>query len=163
MTTFLGNPVTFTGKQLQVGDTAHDFSLTATDLSKKTLADFTGKKKVLSIIPSIDTGVCSTQTRRFNQELSDLDNTVVITVSVDLPFAQGKWCAAEGIENAVMLSDYFDHSFGRDYAVLINEWHLLARAVLVLDENNTVTYTEYVDNINTEPNFEAAITAVKSL
>ena len=131
MTTFLGNPVTFTGKQLQVGDTAHDFSLTATDLSKKTL--------------------------------SDLDNTVVITVSVDLPFAQGKWCAAEGIENAVMLSDYFDHSFGRDYAVLINEWHLLARAVLVLDENNTVTYAEYVDNINTEPNFEAAIAAVKSL
>ena len=131
MTTFLGNPVTFTGKQLQVGDTAHDFSLTATDLSKKTL--------------------------------SDLDNTVVITVSVDLPFAQSKWCAAEGIENAVMLSDYFDHSFGRDYAVLINEWHLLARAVLVLDENNTVTYAEYVDNINTEPNFEVAITAVKSL
>ena len=131
MTTFLGNPVTFTGKQLQVGDTAHDFSLTATDLSKKTL--------------------------------SDLDNTVVITISVDLPFAQSKWCAAEGIENAVMLSDYFDHSFGRDYAVLINEWHLLARAVLVLDENNTVTYAEYVDNINTEPNFEAAIRAVKSL
>jgi len=148
---------------IYVGDTAHDFSLTATDLSKKTLADFAGKKKVLSIIPSIDTGVCSTQTRRFNQELSDLDNTVVITVSVDLPFAQGKWCAAEGIENAVMLSDYFDHSFGRDYAVLINEWHLLARAVLVLDENNTVIYAEYVDNINTEPNFEAAIAAVKSL
>ena len=163
MTTFLGNPVTFTGKQLQVGDAAHGFSLTTTDLSKKTLADFAGKKKVLSIIPSIDTGVCSTQTRRFNQELSDLDNTVVITVSVDLPFAQGKWCAAEGIENAVMLSDYFDHSFGRDYAVLINEWHLLARAVLVLDENNTVTYAEYVDNINTEPDFEAAIAAVKSL
>ena len=150
MTTFLGNPVTFTGQQLQVGDTAHDFSLTATDLSKKTLADFAGKKKVLSIVPSIDTGVCSTQTRRFNQELSDLDNTVVITVSVDLPFAQGKWCAAEGIENAVMLSDYFDHSFGRDYAVLINEWHLLARAVLVLDENNTVTYAEYVDNMQSK-------------
>ena len=144
MTTFLGNPVTFTGKQLQVGDTAHDFSLTATDLS-------------------IDTGVCSTQTRRFNQELSDLDNTVVITISVDLPFAQGKWCAAEGIENAVMLSDYFDHSFGRDYAVLINEWHLLTRAVLVLDENNTVTYAEYVDNINTEPDYDAAIAAVKNL
>ena len=129
MTTFLGNPVTFTGKQLQVGDTAHDFSLTATDLSKKTMADFAGKKKVLSIIPSIDTGVCSTQTRRFNQELSD----------------------------------YFDHSFGHDYAVLINEWHLLARAVLVLDENNTVTYAEYVDNINTEPDYDAAIAAVKSL
>lgn len=163
MTTFLGNPVTFTGKQPQVGDTAPDFSLTSTDLSKKTLADFAGKKKVLSIIPSIDTGVCSTQTRHFNQELSDLDNTVVITVSVDLPFAQGKWCAAEGIENAVLLSDYFDHSFGRDYAVLINEWHLLARAVLVLDENNKITYAEYVDNINSEPDYQAAINAIKNL
>ena len=163
MTTFLGNPVTFTGKQPQVGDTAPDFVLTATDLSKKSLADFAGKKKVLSIIPSIDTSVCSTQTRHFNQELSDLDNTVVITISVDLPFAQGKWCAAEGIENAVMLSDYFNHSFGRDYALLINEWHLLARAVLVLDENNKITYTEYVDNINTEPDYQAAINAVKNL
>ncbi len=85
MTTFLGNPVTFTGKQLQVGDKALDFSLTTTDLSKKTLADFDGKKKVLSVVPSIDTGICSTQTRRFNQELASLDNTVVLTVSMDLP------------------------------------------------------------------------------
>lgn len=163
MTTFLGNPVSFIGRQLQVGDTAPDFSLMAPDLSKKSLSDFAGKKKVLSVVPSIDTGVCSTQTRRFNQELSDLDNTVVITVSVDLPFAQGKWCAAEGIENAVMLSDYFDRSFGQAYGLLLKEWQLLGRAVLVLDENNTVTYTEYVDNINTEPDFEAAIAAVKSL
>ena len=163
MTTFLGNPVSFPGKQLQVGDTALDFNLTATDLSKKTLADFDGKKKVLSIVPSIDTGVCSVQTRRFNQELSDLDDTVVITVSVDLPFAQGKWCAAEGLENAIMLSDYFDHSFGKDYGVLINEWHLLARAVLVLDKENKITYVEYVDNINTDPDYDAAIAAVKSL
>lgn len=163
MTTFLGNPVTFTGKQLQVGDTARDFSLFTTDLTKKTLADFAGKKKVLSIVPSIDTSVCSTQTRHFNQELSNLDNTVVITISLDLPFAQKKWCAAEEIDNAIMLSDYFDHSFGRDYALLINEWHLLARAVLVLDENNKITYVEYLDNINSEPNYDAAIVAVKSL
>ena len=113
MTTFLGNPVTFTGSQLQVGDTAHDFSLTTPNLEKKSLADFAGKKKVLSVIPSIDTGICSTQTRHFNQALSDMEDTVVLTVSVDLPFAQGKWCAAEGIENAIMLSDYFDHSFGK--------------------------------------------------
>ena len=103
MTTFLGNPVTFTGKQLQVGDKALDFSLTTTDLSKKTLADFEGKKKILSVIPSIDTGICSLQTRRFNQELANLDNTVVLTVSMDLPFAQKRWCGAEGIENAIML------------------------------------------------------------
>ena len=163
MTTFLGNPVTFTGKQLQVGDKALDFSLTTTDLSKKTLSDFDGKKKVLSVVPSIDTGICSTQTRRFNQELSNLDNTVVLTVSMDLPFAQGRWCGAEGLDNAIMLSDYFDHSFGRDYALLINEWHLLARAVFVLDADNIIRYVEYVDNINTEPNFEAAIAAVKEL
>ena len=88
MTTFLGNPVTFTGSQLQVGDTAHDFSLITPALEKKSLADFAGKKKVLSVIPSIDTGICSTQTRHFNQTLSDLEDTVVLTVSVDLPFAQ---------------------------------------------------------------------------
>ena len=161
MVTFLGNPVSFTGKQLQVGDKALDFSLTTTDLSKKSLADFDGKKKVLSVVPSIDTGICSTQTRRFNEELAGLDNTVVLTVSMDLPFAQKRWCGAEGIENAIMLSDYFDHSFGRDYALLINEWHLLARAVFVLDTDNTIRYVEYVDNINSEPNFEAAIAAAK--
>ena len=163
MTTFLGNPVTFTGSQLQVGDTAHDFSLITPALEKKSLADFAGKKKVLSIIPSIDTGICSMQTRHFNQTLSDMEDTVVLTVSVDLPFAQGKWCAAEGLDNAIMLSDYFDHSFGRDYALLINEWHLLARAVFVLDTDNTIRYVEYVDNINSEPNFEAAIAAAKEL
>ena len=163
MTTFLGNPVTFTGKQLQVGDNALDFSLTTTDLSKKSLSDFDGKKKILSVVPSIDTGICSLQTRRFNEELASLDNTVVLTVSMDLPFAQKRWCGAEGIENAIMLSDYFDHSFGRDYGLLMNEWHILARAVFVLDSDNIVRYVEYVDNINSEPDFEAAISAAKAL
>lgn len=163
MATFLGNPVTFVGKQLQVGDKARDFSLTATDLTKKTLSDFAGKKKVLSIVPSIDTGICSRQTRTFNKELSELDDIVVITISVDLPFAQARWCGVEGLENAVMLSDYFDNSFGKDYALLMTEWHLLARAVYVLDENDIVTYVEYLDNINSDPNYEAAITAAKAL
>lgn len=163
MATFLGNPVTFVGKQLQVGDKARDFSLTATDLTKKTLSDFAGKKKVLSIVPSIDTGICSRQTRTFNKELSELDDIVVITISVDLPFAQACWCGVEGLENAVMLSDYFDNSFGKDYALLMTEWHLLARAVYVLDENDIVTYVEYLDNINSDPNYEAAITAAKAL
>ena len=92
-----------------------------------------------------------------------MEDTVVLTVSVDLPFAQGKWCAAEGLDNAIMLSDYYDHSFGKSYGLLINEWHLLARAVLVLDANNKVTYVEYLDNINSEPNYDAAIEAVKAL
>ena len=103
------------------------------------------------------------QTRHFNKTLSDLEDTVVLTVSVDLPFAQGKWCAAEGLDNAIMLSDYYDHSFGKAYGLLINEWHLLARAVLVLDANNKVTYVEYLDNINSEPNYDAVIEAVKAL
>lgn len=163
MPTFLGQPVHFQGQQLQVGDVAPDFSLIATDLSRKSLADFAGKKKVISVVPSIDTGICSTQTRRFNQELSDMEDTVVITISMDLPFAQKRWCGAEGLENAHMLSDYFDQSFGKSYALLMEEWHLLARAVLVLDESNQVRYVEYVDNINSEPDFEAAIAAVKEI
>ena len=163
MTTFIGNPVTLSGKQLQVGDTALDFTLTSTDLSKKSLSDFAGKKKVISIVPSIDTGVCSTQTRTFNKDLSDMENTVVITVSVDLPFAQKRWCGAEGLENAIMLSDYFDNSFGKTNGVLMEEWSILARAVLVLDENNVVTYAEYLDNVNSAPDYEAAIDAVKAI
>lgn len=163
MPTFIGKPVTFTGKQLAVGDKALDFSLTATDLTKKSLADYAGKKKVLSVVPSVDTGICSIQTRFFNQKIAGREDAVVITVSMDLPFAQARWCGAEGLENAIVLSDYFDQSFGRDYALLMNEWHLLARAVFVLDETDTITYVEYVDNINSEPDFEAALAALAAL
>ncbi|MGM9884064.1 thiol peroxidase [Streptococcus hyointestinalis] len=163
MTTFLGKPVTLAGQAVAVGSTAPDFTLTTTDLTKKSLSDFADKVKVISIIPSIDTGICSTQTRTFNQTLSDLDDTVVITVSRDLPFAQARWCGAQGLENAVMLSDYVDSSFGKAYGVLMEEWQLLARAVLVLDKDNKVVYTEYLDNVNSEPNYDKAIEAVKAL
>ena len=158
-----GNPIHTSGELPKVGTKATDFNLVKIDLETASLADFAGKKKVLSIIPSIDTGICSMQTRHFNQTLSDMEDTVVLTVSVDLPFAQGKWCAAEGLDNAIMLSDYYDHSFGKAYGLLINEWHLLARAVLVLDADNKVTYVEYLENINSEPNYDAAIEAVKAL
>ena len=163
MTTFLGKPVTLAGQAVAVGSTEPDFTLTTTDLTKKSLSDFADKVKVISIIPSIDTGICSTQTRTFNQTLSDLDDTVVITVSKDLPFAQARWCGAQGLENAVMLSDYVDSSFGKAYGVLMEEWQLLARAVLVLDKENKVVYTEYLDNVNSEPNYDKAIEAVKAL
>ena len=163
MTTFLGKPVTLAGQAVAVGSTAPDFTLTTTDLTKKSLSDFADKVKVISIIPSIDTGICSTQTRTFNQTLSDLDDTVVITVSKDLPFAQARWCGAQGLENAVMLSDYVDSSFGKAYGVLMEEWQLLARAVLVLDKENKVVYTEYLDNVHSEPNYDKAIEAVKAL
>lgn len=162
MTTFIGKEVTLVGKQPQVGELAPDFTILATDLTKKSLSDFTGRK-VISVIPSIDTGICSTQTRRFNQELAELDQTVVITVSCDLPFAQARWCGAEGLEAAVTLSDYYDHSFGKAYGLLMEEWNLLARAVLVLDEDNRITYAEYLDNVNEHPDYEAAIAAVKAL
>ncbi|MBE6164038.1 MAG: thiol peroxidase [Streptococcus gallolyticus] len=163
MTTFLGKPVTLVGQQLQIGETAPDFTLTTTDLVQKSLSDFAGKKKVISVIPSIDTGICSTQTRTFTKELSDMEDTVVITVSADLPFAQARWCGVEGLERAVMMSDYYDNTFGKTYGLLMQEWHLLARAVLVLDEDNKLVYAEYLENVNSEPNYQAAIEAVKAL
>lgn len=163
MTTFLGKPVTLVGQQLQIGETVPDFTLTTTDLAQKSLSDFAGKKKVISVIPSIDTGICSTQTRTFNKELSDMEDTVVITVSADLPFAQARWCGVEGLEHAVMMSDYYDNTFGKTYGLLMQEWHLLARAVLILDENNKLVYAEYLENVNSEPNYQAAIEAVKAL
>ena len=162
MTTFIGKEVTLVGKQPQVGEVAPDFTILATDLTKKSLSDFTGRK-VISVIPSIDTGICSTQTRRFNQELAEMDQTVVITVSCDLPFAQARWCGAEGLEGAVTLPDYYAHSFGKAYGLLMEEWNLLARAVLVLDEDNRITYAEYLDNVNEHPDYEAALAAVKAL
>ena len=162
MVTFLGNPVSFTGKQLQVGDKALDFSLTTTDLSKKSLADFDGKKKVLSVVPSIDTGICSTQTRRFNEELAGLDNTVVLTVSMDLPFAQKRWCGAAGVDKVVTLSDHKDASFGENYGFLIEELRLLTRGVVVINKDNKVTYVEYVPEVTQAVNFDAALEAIKA-
>ncbi len=134
----------------------------SSDLTFKSLSDFEGKKKVISIVPSLETDLCSTQTRTFNKELSELEDTVVITVSVDLPFAQARWGGAEGLD-VVLLSDYYDNSFGKAFGVLMEEWHLLARAVLVLDSQNTVQYTEYLENINESPNYEKPVGVVKSL
>lgn len=159
MTTFIGKEVTLVGKQLQVGDTAPDFTLINPDLEKQSLSDFSGIK-VLSIVPSIDTGVCSAQTRRFNEELLNNEDVTVITISVDLPFAQGRFCANEGLEKAIILSDYYDNSFGKAYGLLMEEWNLLARAVLILDENNKVLYTEYLDNVNEHPDYDAAVTVL---
>ena len=139
-----------------------NFTLMSSDLTLKSLSNFEGKKKVISIVPSMETDLCSTQTRTFNKELSELEDTVVITVSVDLPFAQARWCGAEGLD-VVLLSDYYDNIFGKAFGVLMEEWYLLARAVLVLDSQNTVQYTEYLENINESPNYEKPIGVVKSL
>lgn len=160
--TFKGNPMTLIGNEVKVGDKAPDFNVLANDLSSVTLADTTGKVRLISVIPSIDTGVCSTQTRRFNEEASKVDNVQVLTVSADLPFAQARWCAAEGLENVKTLSDHRDFSFAEAYGVGMKELRLLARSVFVIDSNDTVTYVEYVGEGTDHPNYDAAIEAAKA-
>ncbi len=162
--TFKNNPVTLLGKEVAVGDTAPDFTVLANDLSPVTLADSKGKVRLISVVPSIDTGVCSVQTRKFNEEASALGNDVeILTISVDLPFAQARWCAAEGIKNVQTLSDHRDLSFGEAYGVAIKELRLLARSIFVIDKDDKVAYVEYVSENTNHPNYENAIVAVKQL
>jgi thioredoxin-dependent peroxiredoxin len=160
--TFKNNPVTLLGNEVKVGDNAPDFTVLSNDLAPITLADSKGKVRLISVVPSIDTGVCDAQTRRFNEEASSLGNVAVLTISMDLPFAQSRWCAANGIENVQTLSDHRDASFGEAYGVHIQELRLLARAVFVVDANDKVTYVEYVSEATNHPNYEAAIEAAKS-
>ena len=160
--TFKNNPVTLLGNEVKVGDNAPDFTVLSNDLAPVTLADSKGKVRLISVVPSIDTGVCDAQTRRFNEEASSLGNVAVLTISMDLPFAQSRWCAANGIENVQTLSDHRDASFGEAYGVHIQELRLLARAVFVVDANDKVTYVEYVSEATNHPNYEAAIEAAKS-
>ncbi len=162
--TFKNNPVTLLGKEVAVGDTAPGFTVLANDLSPVTLADSKGKVRLISVVPSIDTGVCSVQTRKFNEEASALGNDVeILTISVDLPFAQARWCAAEGIKNVQTLSDHRDLSFGEAYGVAIKELRLLARSIFVIDKDDKVAYVEYVSENTNHPNYENAIVAVKQL
>ncbi|UBH07949.1 thiol peroxidase [Macrococcus armenti] len=161
--TFKNNPMKLSGEPVTVGTAAPDFTVLANDLSVRTLADYEGKKKLISVVPSIDTGVCSTQTRKFNEEAAGIDNAVVLTISVDLPFAQKKWCAAEGLENVVTLSDHKDLSFGTNYGVVMEDLRLLARSVFVLNENNEVVYTEVVAEGTDHPDYDKAIEALKSI
>lgn len=160
--TFKHNPVTIIGNEVKVGDTAPDFTVLANDMSEVTLNSSAGKVRLFSVIPSIDTGVCDTQTRRFNEEASKLENVEVITVSVDLPFAQRRWCASSGLENVTTVSDHKELSFGEAYGVLMKELRLLARAIFVVDSNNKVTYVEYVSEGSNHPDYEAAIEAIKT-
>ncbi|MBB6177167.1 thiol peroxidase [Anoxybacillus tengchongensis] len=159
--TFKGNPVTLIGQEVKVGDVAPNFTVLANDLSPVTLDDTKGFVRLISVVPSIDTGVCDAQTRRFNEEAGSIEGVKVLTISVDLPFAQKRWCAASGLENVVTLSDHRDVSFGQAYGVLIQELRLLARAVFVVDRNDRVTYVEYVSEATNHPNYEAAIEAAR--
>ena len=150
-------------EMLEVGGQAPDFSLIANDLSSKSLADYAGKVKLISVIPSIDTGVCSDQTRRFNVEAASLADTVVLTVSADMPFALGRFCGSEGIENTETLTTQRDMKFADDYGVHDTEWRICQRAVFVLDRDNVVRHAEYVPVIGIEVDYEAALAAAKAL
>ncbi|PKA84460.1 thiol peroxidase, atypical 2-Cys peroxiredoxin [Ulvibacter sp. MAR_2010_11] len=159
-----GNPAATNGNLPAVDSTAPNFTLTATNLSEKSLHDYDKARKIVNIFPSVGTGVCAAALRKFNEKSSQLQNTKVLCISKDLPFAQSQFCAAEGLENVEMLSDFKNEDFGNDYGVLIVKsafTGLLARAVLVLDENNTVIYSQLVPDIAQEPDYEAALNALK--
>lgn len=161
--TFKQNPMTLIGNEVKVGDTAPDFTVLANDLSPVTLQDSKGKTRLISVVPSLDTGTCDTQTRKFNESAAELgDDVVILTVSNDLPFAQKRWCAAAGIDSVQTLSDHRDLSFGEAYGVAIDELRLLTRSIFVVDSNDKVTYVEYVPEATEHPNYEKAIEAVKA-
>ena len=162
--TFAGNPIALLGKEVKVGDKAPAFTLLDNGLSEKTLADYAGKVKVISVVPSLDTGVCDAQTRWFNQNVSKLgDNVVVLTVSVDLPFAQKRWCGAAGIDQVETLSDHRDLSFGENYGFILEGLRLLSRGIVVIDKDDVVRYVEYVPEVTSAVNFDAAEAATKEL
>jgi thiol peroxidase len=164
ITSFKGNPVTLLGPEIKIGDRAPDFRLVDTSLAAVNLADFKGKVKIISAVPSLDTPVCDTETRRFNQEAAALgDDIVVLTVSLDLPFAQKRWCAAAGIDRVRTLSDYMDRSFGLAYGVLVKELMLLSRSVFVVDAADVVRYIQHVPEITTEPDYAAVLDAAREL
>ena len=160
--TFKNNPVTLSGQQVNEGDVAPNFTVLDNDLNQKSLDDYANKKKLIIVVPSIDTGVCDQQTRKFNEEASQEDG-VVLTISVDLPFAQKRWCASNGLDNVVTLSDHRDLSFGENFGVVMEGMRLLARSVFVLDQDNKVVYKEIVSEGTNFPDFEKALEAYQNL
>jgi thiol peroxidase len=162
--TLKGNAIQTIGELPAKGTKAPDFELIKNDLSKVSLKDFAGKRLVLNIFPSLDTGTCAASVRRFNKEAADLKNTVVLCISRDLPFAQARFCGTEGIDNAITVSDFASGKFGKDYQLLISTGplaNLLSRSVIVLDEDHKVIYTQQVPEIVDEPNYDAALASLK--
>ncbi|MBX5437483.1 MAG: thiol peroxidase [Alicyclobacillaceae bacterium] len=161
--TFAGKPVTLVGPEIKVGDKAPDFEVLANDRSVVTLADSKGKVRLVSVVPSLDTGVCDAQTRRFNEEAAKLgDHVVVLTISADLPFAQKRWCGAAGVDRVQTLSDHLKMSFGTAYGTYMKEHRLECRAVFVVDSQDVVRYAEYVPEVTQHPNYEAALAAARA-
>ena len=156
--TFKGNPLTLIGPELKAGDKAPNFQVLAGDLSAVTLDTYKGKTRLISVVPSLDTPVCDMQTKRFNEEASKLpSDVVVLTVSVDLPFAQARWCGAAHADKIKTLSDHRDTSFGKAYGVLIKELRLLSRSIFVIGADDKIKYVEYVKEITQHPNYEKAL------
>ncbi|HOC92923.1 MAG TPA: thiol peroxidase [bacterium] len=161
--TMRGAPLTLTGNELKAGDAAPDFTAVDNGLAAASLADFKGKTLIIASVPSLDTPVCEIETKKFNQEAGALGEAVrVLTISMDLPFAQKRWCAAEGVTNLTTLSDHRDASFGTAYGVLIKELRLLARAVFVVGKDGIVKHAQIVKEIGHEPDYEAALAAAKA-
>lgn len=162
--TFQGNPLVLLGPEITVGMATPDFTVVKNDLAPATLADLKGQVTIISVVPSLDTGVCDVQTRRFNQEAEALGGKVkVVTVSMDLPFAQARWCGSAGVENVQTVSDYQTASFGQAYGVLIEGLRLLARAIFVVDSQGKVAYVQIVPEMTHEPDYGAALDAAKKL
>jgi thiol peroxidase len=163
--TLKGNPIETAGELPAVGTTAPDFKLTKADLSECELKEFSGKRVVLNIFPSLDTAVCAASVRRFNQEASSLDNTVVLCISADLPFAHSRFCEAEGLKDVITLSVFRSLEFGKDYGITIMSGPLaglMGRAVVIVDASQKVVYNELVPEIAQEPDYQAALNALKS-
>lgn len=157
-----GEKVTLRGSEIRVGQEAPDFIVSNVELKPVTLKDTKGKRVFLTV-PSIDTPVCDLEVKRFNKEAEKYKNTTIYVVSVDLPFAQARWCGAEDVDNVITLSDYKDRSFGENYGVYIEEVGFLARAVFVVDEDNKVVYTEYCENVSDHPNYDKVLEVLDNL
>ena len=162
--TFFGNPLTLLGDPVEVGQQAPEFTALDTDLTPRHLRDYAGKVKLIATVPSLDTGVCDAETRRWNEEAAALgDEVVVLTISADLPFAQKRWCGAAGVDRVITLSDHRDMSFALAYGTYIKELRLEQRAVFVVDQNDVIRYVEYVSEITNHPDYDAALAAVRQV
>ena len=161
--TFLNNPMPLVGKQIKVGDKAPNFVAVGAGLKPVSLSDFDGKVKVIAIYPSIDTGVCQAQNRKFNKIASEKTDVVVISISCDLPFAQGRFCATEGLNNIVTISDHKDLDFGSKYGYIMEPLRLMARGTVIIDKNNVVQFVEYAKEVTTEPDYDGALKVISSL
>jgi thiol peroxidase len=160
--TFGGNPLTLVGNLAKVGEKAPEFTVLNADLSPFSLSSTAGKVRIISVVPSIDTGICDAQTRRFNQEAANLD-VEILTISCDLPFALGRYCAAAGIDKVKTLSDHRDLDFGYKYGFVIEELRLLSRGIIIIDKNDVIKYVEYVGEVASHPNYDVALAEAKKL